>query len=155
MDSNEGSEATAGKWRILAFPLIAFVLIIADQMSKRTAESSGPHILNPGISFGLFKNVASINEIMIVVASIALIVFIYFLAFRSEDFHSQAGLILLISGTAGNLIDRITTGAVIDFISIGSFPTFNFADAYLTIGIVIIIIMTFRWERQHPEEQTA
>lgn len=143
--------STARNWRIIALPLVAFVLIIADQLSKHYAVGLGTYVLNTGISFGLLKGIGSINTIMTVVASLALLMFIYLLAFRNDEFHSQIGLLLLISGTAGNLIDRITYGAVIDFIDIGSFPTFNLADAYLSVGIVLILFMSMRWERRHPD----
>lgn len=136
-------DATRG--RIIIFPIIAFALVLIDQVSKHWAIGTGDYLLNTGISFGLLKGA---NEIMIVIASLALILFIYLLAFKAEEFHSHAGLLLLIAGTAGNLIDRVTIGAVVDFIRVGSFPVFNVADAYLTIGVVVIIIATLIAERK-------
>jgi lipoprotein signal peptidase len=133
-------DATRG--RIIIFPFIAFALILADQVSKHLADQAGIYTINKGISFGLLKNVANINEIMIIVASLALLFFIYLLVFKANEFHTHAGFLLLIAGTAGNLIDRLMYEGVIDFISIGSFPVFNFADAYLTIGVAIMLYTT-------------
>ena len=138
----------ATRTRIVLFPLIVFALIIADQISKQFALASGAYVLNEGISWGLLKSVANINVLMVGVATLALLLFIYLLAFRADEFHSYTGLLLLIAGTAGNLIDRLTIGAVVDFIAIGSFPVFNFADAYLTLGVFIIIIATLIAERR-------
>lgn len=45
---------------------------------------------------------------------------------------------ILTAGAAGNLLDRFLHGAVIDFISIGSFPIFNLADSYITISVFLI-----------------
>ena len=125
--------------RIIALPLITFALIVADQISKSLARDAGTYTRNIGISFGLFRGVENINEIMIVVASLALLLFIYLLVFRTEDPYTGAGFVLLISGTAGNLTDRVIYDGVIDFISIGRFPIFNFADSYLTIGVALIL----------------
>lgn len=136
-------DATRG--RIIALPLIAFALILADQVTKHWAIGNGNYLLNTGISFGLLKGN---NEVMIVIASLALILFVYLLAFKVDEFHSHLGLLLLIAGTAGNLIDRVTIGAVVDFIRIGSFPVFNLADAYLTTGVFIIIVATLIAERR-------
>ncbi|MFT4308516.1 MAG: signal peptidase II [Candidatus Woesearchaeota archaeon] len=126
--------------RIITLPLITFALIVADQISKNVASGAGAYTLNRGISFGFLRGVENINEIMIVVASLALFLFIYLLVFRTEDPYTGAGFVLLISGTAGNLTDRLIYDGVIDFISIGRFPIFNFADSYLTIGVVLILL---------------
>jgi signal peptidase II len=47
---------------------------------------------------------------------------------------------LLAAGAMGNLIDRIRLGYVIDFISVGSFPVFNFADSFITVAIFLLLL---------------
>ncbi|MDD3171679.1 MAG: signal peptidase II [Bacilli bacterium] len=51
-------------------------------------------------------------------------------------------LILIISGTIGNFIDRIILGYVRDFLTFDfmSFPSFNFADMCMTIGVILLMI---------------
>ena len=51
---------------------------------------------------------------------------------------------LLIGGIIGNIIDRAVYGYVIDFIRISIWPTFNIADACLTVGIIGIIFLVYR-----------
>lgn len=152
---------TSDATRRIGYPIAAFALILADQIAKTIAVDRGAYVLNTGISFGFLRGT---NAIMIVVASVALVLFIYLLAFRDKEFHSDLGLLFLIAGTAGNLIDRITIGAVVDFIRVPfSFPTFNFSDAYLTIGILIIIYATLKADRsvvaravpEKPQRRTA
>ena len=60
------------------------------------------------------------------------------------------GLSLVLGGALGNLVDRLfrspgfLKGAVVDFVHVGSFPTFNVADSAITIGAVIIVIWAVR-----------
>ncbi len=59
---------------------------------------------------------------------------------------------LIIGGSLGNLIDRITRGYVVDFISVKifgyHFPIFNIADTLICIGVFILLIIQFRKERK-------
>lgn len=53
------------------------------------------------------------------------------------------GLSLIVSGGAGNLIDRIFRGFVIDYIDVNKimkFPVFNLADIFIIVGIIILAI---------------
>jgi lipoprotein signal peptidase len=49
------------------------------------------------------------------------------------------GLGLALGGAGANLIDRVARGTVVDFISVGSFPVFNLADAAMVLGAVTVI----------------
>jgi signal peptidase II len=56
----------------------------------------------------------------------------------------RAGLVLILAGALGNLIDRIGWGYVIDFILVylgnWPFPAFNLADAAITVGAVLVVL---------------
>jgi signal peptidase II len=97
------------------------------------------NIRNTGAAFGIFRNFGSIFFIVI---SLAAMIFVINLLVRRT--YNFIGLSLVLGGAAGNLIDRIFYGKVVDFIdfSVGSFhwPSFNVADSALTVGIIIIFL---------------
>ena len=76
------------------------------------------------------------------------VAFIYYLMKNASDTLEEWGLLIIISGALSNIIDRIFNGYVIDFIYFHYkdffWPAFNFADIYITIGIIMIIINIFR-----------
>jgi signal peptidase II len=59
-------------------------------------------------------------------------------------------LSLVLGGALGNLLDRVfrspgfLRGGVVDFVHIGAWPTFNVADASITIGAVLIAMWAIR-----------
>lgn len=53
----------------------------------------------------------------------------------------EKGFLLILSGGIGNLLDRIFRGFVVDFISLKWVGIFNFADMYIVIGVIFIIIL--------------
>ncbi len=63
---------------------------------------------------------------------------------------TAAALSLIIGGAIGNLIDRIQTGRVVDFIDFyvanWHWPAFNVADSAITVGILLLLVTSFRDE---------
>jgi len=59
-----------------------------------------------------------------------------------------AALSLIVGGTVGNLIDRVLTGRVVDFIDLyvgdRHWPVFNVADSAITLGVVLLLLGNFR-----------
>jgi signal peptidase II len=70
------------------------------------------------------------------VAAIAL----YYMFPPLEHGLLRAALALQLGGAAGNMIDRIRTGEVTDFINFKFWPAFNVADASISIGVTTIIV---------------
>ena len=81
---------------------------------------------------------------------IALIVtgFIFYMMILAKNSIEKWGLIFIITGAISNIFDRLMNGYVIDFIyfHLQAFywPAFNFADIYITVGIIMIIANMFR-----------
>ncbi len=63
---------------------------------------------------------------------------------------TAAALSLIIGGAIGNLIDRVQTGRVVDFIDFyvanWHWPAFNVADSAITVGILLLLVTSFRDE---------
>jgi len=100
------------------------------------------HIHNYGISFGLFAGIID-AKIIIIIGSIVTLFFIYILL-KSRDIFEKWALLLVISGAISNILDRALNNYVLDFIYLHYkdfyWPAFNFADIYITFGIMMILI---------------
>lgn len=135
---------------------VTAVVVILDQVSKRLMweafrQSGSVDLLDGYLRITLSKNSGAVMGILsgsrpiLLTATIisigALIVFAY--KMRYAPFLKRLCLGLILGGAFGNLIDRIATGEVIDFIDMGigkyRWPTYNVADIAVTIGAVILI----------------
>jgi len=93
-------------------------------------------VFNNGAAFGLLQN-CSIFFIVFSFAAIALILLIIFKAHQIDTLFA-ASLALILGGAAGNLIDRLKFGYVIDFLDFRIWPVFNIADSCISIGVALI-----------------
>ena len=105
------------------------------------------YVQNTGAAFGLLNSadVPFKPAIMTVVALTALIaISTYAMKTSSQDPVGQIGLALVMGGAVGNLIDRVTTGYVVDFVDAywgdWHFWAFNVADAAITVGACLLIL---------------
>ena len=100
------------------------------------------HIHNFGVSFGLFAG--TIPPLVLIIFAILVVFFIIYLFLKTEDIYEHWGFFIIVCGAVANIIDRSLNGYVIDFIyfHINQFywPAFNFADIYISLGIIMIII---------------
>lgn len=101
---------------------------------------------NAGAAFSLFTGRTLLLVAIGIVVLLAILVYIKNLA--TVDDADVFIYSLLVGGIAGNLIDRIVHGYVIDYLSFkfGSyyFPIFNFADVCIVLSVVIIIFTTLK-----------
>ena len=98
---------------------------------------------NEGAAWGILQGKMWLFYIATIVVLVILVMF-----FKSEGYGKpliQFGLSLLIAGSIGNFIDRLFRSEVVDFIDTYifgyNFPIFNVADAALTIGVIVLIIV--------------
>jgi signal peptidase II len=116
------------------------------------------YVQNPGAAFSFLADQAGWQRwFFTAIASIASIVFIYWLAKTpKEQTYLGVAFALMLSGALGNLIDRVLFGYVIDFIDIylGTYrwPAFNIADSVIFIGAALMIIDSFK---NQPEKNTT
>jgi len=109
-------------------------------------------VRNTGAAFGLFKQ----GTFIFILISLAAVVFISLLilgAIKKGRFSSSSpqfdfGLIFILSGALGNLVDRVRFGYVVDFIDVRIWPVFNMADMAITIGTGLLIFSFLRQEKR-------
>lgn len=153
--------------------MISTVVIVLDQITKIYIDGSlalGERIpvmpsfnitlwYNEGSAFSFLSNAGGWQRwfftIVSSVVSIVLIVWLYRLT-RQEKLMTWS-IALILGGAIGNLIDRVAYGHVVDFIQwyyqSWYFPTFNIADAAITVGAIFLLISTFTTPEQ-PADQT-
>ena len=103
------------------------------------------YIENPGAAFGMFA-----NQRMIFILAALLVIVAVCAAYRrlmEEGRTVRWGVALLLGGAVGNLIDRVRTGRVIDFLDFRIWPVFNIADVGICIGVALLIY-TMAFERE-------
>ena len=142
------------------FFLIAVFVVLLDQLTKFLIISSKSNLpfevasgigitytSNTGIAFGLFQG----NNLLLIVLSSAVVALILRYRSKLENNFEKVAAALILAGTIGNLIDRITRGSVVDYIYVKGFPTFNLADTALTFGAMLIIFayLKDKFKQQH------
>lgn len=154
------------KLKVLFF--LAPLILAADQVTKFWILRDFPygsrfpvidgffdlvHVRNTGAAFGLFSGAAAEwREPFFFVISAAAILFLlyYWRKLRETECLNLTVVGLLLGGVAGNLVDRIRFGHVVDFLSfyIGEYewPAFNVADSAITISMGLLILQALRGE---------
>jgi signal peptidase II len=107
------------------------------------------NVRNKGVAFGLGGD---ISAALIAVTIVLLVGMLVFLAFRGRGgWLVWLPAALLLGGALGNLADRVRDGAVIDFIDLPLWPTFNLADVAITVGVLLLLLDVERSEsRRNP-----
>ncbi len=99
------------------------------------------NVRNSGVAFGQLQNGGAIVAAVIAVAVVALVV--YFARHGTRRWMwLPTGLLL--GGALGNIVDRLSEGAVIDFIKFPYWPAFNIADSAITVGVVVLLLVMDR-----------
>jgi signal peptidase II len=71
------------------------------------------------------------------------------LAYKSpRTFWNSLGFGMIIGGSLGNIIDRLLDGFVTDYFQVGTFPIFNVADSWITVGIAVLFLGYLAERRQ-------
>lgn len=139
---------------------VAALVVVADQLTKawalRAIPDGGTDLIrgvlrlrvyqNSGVAFSMLKDAGTILVIAIIIA----VVVILFALKSSESWWQAITLGLVLGGATGNLVDRFVRGSglldgkVIDWIDVPFFATFNIADASITVGVALLLILSLR-----------
>ncbi len=142
------------------FTWIAIVVVILDQASKLAAIAYLVHypeirvtpffnltlVYNAGAAFGFLSGASGWQNMLFIVIALVACIFILFMVRRlgASDVQMMTGLMLVLGGAIGNLIDRLRFGYVIDFIDLyyraWHWPAFNIADSAITVGAVLLVL---------------
>lgn len=102
------------------------------------------YVHNIGAAFSILKGARWLFIIMAII--ILNIIYIFFIKDKKLKNSEIIIYSLLISGILGNLVDRILFGYVIDFIDVNifNFAIFNFADSFIVIAVILLLIMGWK-----------
>ena len=146
----------------MLYELIIVLLIGIDQISKVWALSSLKemssipiiknvfhltYVENRGAAFGMLQNNQSI---FIIVALTASVFGLYYLHTKKVNILSKTGIILIIAGAIGNLIDRVRLGFVVDYFDFRFIweYVFNVADVFVVVGTIVLCIYIIFFEEE-------
>lgn len=138
--------------------IVLLIVLAADQLVKALVTDSLErgevrdlvwfvdlvNTRNSGVAFGQLQNGGLIVSIVIALALVALLVFFARNAHRPLVWLPTG---MLLGGALGNIVDRVREGAVIDYLKLPHWPAFNVADAAITVGVVILLIVIERGDR--------
>jgi len=147
--------------RLIEF-VLPMVIVAVDQATKAMVRASVPihdsvtvipgffnitHALNSGAAFGILDGADFPYKTVViaVIATAALIgVGMYAASLSHHQLIARIGLALIVGGAAGNLIDRVLAGSVVDFadfyLGTHHFWAFNVADSAISVGVTMLIL---------------
>ena len=158
---HRGKESRAGRRVDLLVALgLALAVFILDQGLKSVVEASMrlgesmpvipgflsiTHLRNDGGAFGILGG----SQLLLLVGSaVAVGVVLWMLLAEQRSRLATLACGLILGGAAGNLLDRLTTGEVTDYVHFSFWYVFNAADAAITMGVALLLLSTFRMQEK-------
>jgi signal peptidase II len=151
---------------------VSALLVVLDQITKfaiqhalvpgQTLDVLPPVVTlvlayNPGAAFSFLASSSGWQRyFFLVIALVASVLIIYMMIKHRSDRFLCFSLALVLGGAVGNLIDRLVSGAVVDFVLVrwpggprlfDPWPAFNLADSCITVGAALLIWDSFRRSR--------
>lgn len=149
--------------RMRGFGLAAVLAVALDQLSKAWVRDNLPlgrhtgliphllglvHVRNTGAAFSMGEGAGLVFVAVALVVTIICTVIVWR---RWLPLTLVVPLGCIVGGGIGNMIDRLGQGFVTDFLSLDfvSFPIFNVADCFVTVGIVVAFVVWLMWDARH------
>jgi signal peptidase II len=92
---------------------------------------------NHGVAFGLLSGRTAV---IVPAACLALVLVIVYMVLEPRPLVAGIAGGMLIGGSLGNLVERVTQGHVTDFLRLPHYPTFNLADIFIVVGVVLVAV---------------
>lgn len=150
--------------------ILAILLFILDQISKSIISTYLKlnesiivikdffylrYINNTGASFGMLSDS---RTLLIILSIIAIIIILRYMNNFKKTKMNTLGFGFILGGVLGNLSDRILFGYVKDFLDFVifnyDFPVFNFADIFIVLGVILLIISIIRGEDKNGSKSS-
>jgi signal peptidase II len=156
--------------------LVSLAVLVLDQWTKWLVERHLPeHLLQPvvpglinltnvrntGVAFGLFASAGHLPTTLLL-AGLSLAAFVvvglYFWKTPAQHRLLLFALALVLGGAVGNLLDRVMSGAVTDFVDVywrsHHWPSFNVADSAISVGLTLMALESL-WPRRDPDRPAS
>jgi len=161
------AETSGDSLRVPLFATVALLVPLLDQLTKlivvtrMSLHESIPvirgvlwitRIHNSGIAFGMFPGLPRLFTVITIFSM--LVVLYFYVALRPRTLMITLGCSLILGGAAGNLIDRLRLGYVVDFINFSFWPAFNVADSSVSVGVTLLLI-SFLLEKKEIKEHVS
>jgi signal peptidase II len=145
---------------LLVALVLALAVFVLDQGVKSVVEASMrvgesiplipgflslTYVRNDGGAFGILGG----SQLLLLIGSVVAVGVVLWMLLagqRSRLATLACGLIL--GGAAGNLLDRLTTGEVTDYVHFSFWYVFNAADAAITVGVIALLLSTFTMQEK-------
>lgn len=156
--------------------IFAALVLVADQVSKwwildvfRLPEKFSVPVIdgflhltmvwNRGVSTGLLTAQSDVGRWLLTALTAAIAIGVFIWMWRESNRWQALALSGILGGAIGNIIDRVRFGAVADFIDVKGIPywsyVFNVADAAITIGVAVILVLSLRKQEQDDKVESA
>src|SRR6185503_5380809 len=125
-----------------------FVLIVIDQITKAIFADRdfffGPLKVALVKNYGLPFGINSANALSLIILFAVFLFFVYYYAHNRKTMLAQEnlGFVFIFAGAVSNIIDRLVLGFVRDLFDLRLTFVFNLADAFIVMGIIMIIFST-------------
>ena len=146
---------------------VVLLIVLLDQISKGFAESwliqGQPYPVMPsfnltlwyntGAAFSLLSEAGGWQRWFFIIVTVVVCGILWSLLKKLKPGEpgavmSATGIVMIMGGALGNLVDRLFRGAVVDFLDVYyrsyHWPTFNIADIGITVGALMIIVVALR-----------
>lgn len=114
------------------------------------------YVRNYGAAFGIMES----QRWLLIIITVALFILVIFKRkqLRTQSLWTQSGILIILAGACGNLLDRGRFGYVIDYLDfhyreIYHWPVFNFADIIICAGMIILVIQTLFDKKVLPPDE--